>query len=393
MAAPRAPAGRVLTSEPRMDRTSPSATPRPPRVLVATDFLVRYTAGLTRGIADGGAPTRLLTRSHDLEFGGRPGAMHSFVAHALDGRAQHLTLPGRTRELSAAPALARTWASLRRFRPEVVHVQDTIRNDPRLIAAAGVLPGRYALTMHDPSPHPGSRSKRQFRALRRGLVKGAGLIFVHADALRDELIELERPRSPVVVVPHGVDAPEPSPLPERPSVLFFGRIRVYKGLETLLDAMPLLWQRLPETTLTVAGDGDIPDHPVLADARVTLRHEHVPEEDVAGLYGAATCVALPYLQASQSGVGSLAKRYGRATVASALGGLPELVTPELGRLVPPGDPQALAGALHEVLADRRLADAMGRAAAASVVEESGWQRVGELTLDAYERHLLRGRRS
>ena len=189
--------------------------------------------------------------------------------------------------------------------------------------------------------------------------------------------------------PHGVDDPAPSPLPEAPSVLFFGRIQVYKGLETLLDAMPLVWQRLPETTLTVAGGGDLAPHPVLADPRVIVRNEHVPEADVPGLYGGATCVALPYLHASQSGVGSLAKQFDRAMVASDVGGLPELVTPDVGRLVAPGDPAALAGALLEVMVDRRLAETMGRAAAASVVEESGWQRVGELTLEAYARHLPR----
>jgi starch synthase len=357
---------------------------------VATDFLVKYSAGLARGLAEGGAPTRLLTRSHDLEFGGGAGEMRTFVARVLDGRAEHVTVPGRVRELSAVPTLARTWATLRRFRPEVVHLQETIQNDPRLIVVAGALPGRYALTIHDPTPHPGHPERRAaFHRLRRGLVRGAGLIFVHAEALRDEVIEFESPSCPVVVVPHGVDEPAPSPLPDRPSVLFFGRIQVYKGLETLLDAMPLVWRRLPETTLTVAGDGEVAPHPVLADRRVTLRNEHVPERDVPGLYGGATCVALPYLQASQSGVGSLAKQFGRAMVASDVGGLPELVTPDVGRLVAPGDPAALAGALLDVLVDRRLAEAMGRAAAASVVEESGWRRVGELTLEAYERHLPR----
>ena len=232
---------------------------------MATDFLVKYSAGLARGLADGGAPTRLVTRSHDLEFGGRQGEMRAFVARALDGRAEHVTVAGRMRELSAVPALARTWAGLRRFRPEVVHLQETVRNDPRLIAVAGALPGRYALTIHDPTSHPGHPQRRAAdRTLRRGLVKGAGLIFVHAEALREELIEFERPSCPVVVVPHGVEDPAPSPLPEAPSVLFFGRIQVYKGLETLLDAMPLVWQRLPETTLTVAGGGDLAAHPALA---------------------------------------------------------------------------------------------------------------------------------
>lgn len=360
---------------------------------MATDFHLKYAAGLARGVADRGSPVMLLTRPHDLEFGGRPGAMRAHLERVLDGKVQPVFVPGRVRDASLVPALVRIRRSLRRFNADVVHLQDGVLNDARLIPLSGARPGRYALTVHDPNRHPTTaRIPLRSRALRQGLIRGAGLIIVHGDALREEMIELHRPRAPVVVIPHGIDAPSFQPLPSRPSLLFFGRIQVYKGLEVLLDAMPEVWQQAPEVSLTVAGRGDLPAHPALADARVTLRHEHVPEDDLADLYSASTCVVLPYTQASQSGVGSLAKQYGRAVVATAVGALPELVPPTVGRVVAPGDPKALAGAILELVRDRATAEAMGRAAAASAVEDAGWTRVAELTLEAYRLHLLHDRR-
>ena len=96
---------------------------------------------------------------------------------------------------------------------------------------------------------------------------------------------------------------------------------------------------------------------------------------------------LPYRQASQSGVGSEAKRHGRAIVATAVGGLQELVTPDCGRLVPREDVQALAGAIVELVDTPGLAAEMGRRAAASA-EDASWRRVAAKTLAGLSRHLL-----
>jgi glycosyltransferase involved in cell wall biosynthesis len=98
-------------------------------------------------------------------------------------------------------------------------------------------------------------------------------------------------------------------------------------------------------------------------------------------------VVLPYLEASQSGVGSLAKGYGRPLVASAVGGLPELVSDGSGVLVPPGDADALADALDGILGDRARLEEMGRAGLRSLHERAGWPVVGALTVEAYARHL------
>lgn len=367
----------------------PPEPPRP-RVLLTCEWFVKYTAGLARGLAEVGCEVKLLTRDHDLEFGDEEGAMDAFVSAALDGRAEHLTLGGRVREPQFLPAVAALRRRLAAWAPDVVHVQDSLTHDLRLAIASGIPPRRYALTVHDPTPHPGDEQPSpRARFWRRRLRRGADLLFAHSAGMAEELRALGDARRSVVVVPHGFAAAEPAPLPASPSLLFFGRISHYKGLDTLLAAMPRVWQRRPETKLTIAGAGPLPDEgaAILADERVELLHEHVPEAAVPALFASATCAVLPYRQASQSGVGAEAQKFGRAIVATEVGGLPELVTPESGRLVPPEQPAALAEAILEVIDTPGLAERLGRGAAMAV-GEAGWDAVAATTLDAYRRFLL-----
>lgn len=360
-----------------------------PRVVLGCDFFLKYTVGLARGLTELGCDVTLLTRDHDWEFGGEPGAMRAHVEGVLGDRVCHEQIHGRFREVGTWRSALAERRARHRVPPDVVHVQDSVRNDARIPLAAGARPDRFALTLHDVHPHPGDPpNPRHHHAVAHTIIKLAAVTFVHADVLRDELIEKHRPRGGVVVVPHGVDPPDPQPLPERPGILFFGRVSHYKGLDVLLDAMPQVWRALPEVRLTVAGEGELPAHAVLADERVHVRNDHVPERDLNGLFGQATVVAMPYREASQSGVGSTAKRFGRATVVSEVGGLPELAADGSGRLVPPEDPAALAAGLVDVISTPGLAERMGRAGGATIEAESGWHRIAELTLAAYERYVI-----
>lgn len=349
---------------------------------------------LAGGLSRAGTSVALLGRDHDEEFGDRPGAAAEFVAAATGPAVRRCTIAGRVRSPRALGGVLRTRRTLRRFGADIVHLQESIGNDVRLIYASGARPRRFALTIHDPVRHPGEAASHSSALGNRALVRSAGLIFVHGDALRDELIEVARPRAPIVVVPHGVDpvASEPASLPQRPSILFFGRLGHYKGVDVLLDAMAAVWAEQPEAGLTIAGAGELADHPALADRRVTLRVEHVPDAELPSLFAAATCVALPYRQASQSGVGALAKRYARGLVVSAVGGLPELVADGSGLTVPAEDPAALARALLGPLGDRALAERLGRAGHETALAGADWDSVAAITMAAYEEHLLAPRR-
>jgi len=361
------------------------------RVVLACDFFLRYTAMLAGGLSRAGSNVALMSRDHDFEFGGETGAGRDFVHRAAGSGVAHRMLPGRVRSPRGWKHALRLRQETQGFAPDVVHLQESIGNDVRLLLATDVRPGRFALTIHDPVRHPGDRSSWAIGQANRALVRFAGLIFVHGEALREELVRLFAPPAPIVVVPHGVDAERVSPLPDRPSILFFGRLSHYKGLDILLDAMEDVWRELPATTLTIAGAGEIEDHPAFSDQRVELRREHIPDAAVSRLIDGAGCVALPYRQASQSGVGALAKAHGRPLVASAVGGLPELISDGSGLLVPPEDSSALAQALVAVLADGDLAGRLGAAGARTATRDSSWDAVAARTLAAYREHLLAAR--
>lgn len=362
------------------------------KILLACEWFVKYTAGLARGLADAGCDVVLLTRDHDHEFGDGPGAMREYVDATLAGRARHVVLPGRVRDPARLRAAVRIRRGMAAWAPDVVHVQDSLTSDALLAFATGLSRGHYALTIHDPAPHLGEGGHDiRTRTARRLLFGGAGLIFVHAKVLAEEVAARPEVKAPIEVIPHGFAAAPPAPLPSRPSLLFFGRVILYKGVDTLLEAMPHVWERIPEVTLTVAGSHDVGIElpaAVLADPRVTIRDEHVPEAEVSALFAAASLVVLPYRGATQSGVGADAKRFGRGMIATQVGGLPEAVTPDLGRLVAADDPPALAAAIVEVLEDPELVARFAAAAAATSGES--WDDIAVATVAAYRRHLLKG---
>ncbi len=151
-------------------------------------------------------------------------------------------------------------------------------------------------------------------------------------------------RTPIVVIPHGTTPrAEPREPPTSASVLLFGRLEQYKGVEVLAAAMPLVWERRPEVRFVVAGAGEAA-RLVPADPRVSLRARYIAEDEVGTLLAEATLVALPYTQASQSGVGLLAIADGVPVVVSDLGALPELAY-DRSFVAAPGDPVALAEAI------------------------------------------------
>lgn len=359
-----------------------------PKVLLAGDWFMKYAGGLAGGMLEAGASPVLLTRDHAEEFGGDEAEMTAHIAELAPGVPVWM-LEGRMRDVRSLNATRRMIGRRRHWRPDAVHFQEAVEDDPRLLLAAGARRGRYAYTVHDPVIHPGdSQPSRHARILRRYLLRHARIVFVHADSLADELREVEHVHGVIEVVPHGAETRSLAPMPADPGILFFGRMSEYKGLDVLLDALPSIRASVPGARLLIAGDGPLPDHSGLAGEGVELRHGHVPESEIAELFAAATVVALPYVQASQSGVGSLAKSHGRAMVVTSVGGLPELVADGSGLVVPPQNSAELADAICSLLTDTERARTMGQIGAGSAAGLASWPMVAETTLAAYERHGL-----
>ena len=169
------------------------------------------------------------------------------------------------------------------------------------------------------------------------------------------------------------EAPEPAPPPTGTTLLFFGLIREYKGLDVLVRALA----DIPGARLVVAGDPVDSVEPARAAARelevedrIEWRLGYVPDPEVPGLFEQAAVVVLPYRQLDSSGVLATAIGYGRPVVVTDVGSLGEQVRAfGAGRVVPPDDPAALAQACNELLqsaSELERAAAGAREAAASL---------------------------
>jgi glycosyltransferase involved in cell wall biosynthesis len=123
-----------------------------------------------------------------------------------------------------------------------------------------------------------------------------------------------------------------------------------------------------------------------ASCRATVRFvpRFITDPEIAAYFRRADLVVLPYRAIEQSGVLYTALAFARPIVASEVGGFGE-VAAETGalRLVPPGDPKALATALTELLADAGAREALARAAAAAATGVYSWDAVAERTLEVY----------
>jgi glycosyltransferase involved in cell wall biosynthesis len=233
------------------------------------------------------------------------------------------------------------WRLVRRIEqldPDVVHVQWLPR--PELdLRWLRRLQRPTALTAHDVVP----RREGALPAWREAL-GAVDRVIVHSQRAAEQLREFN-PQ----VIRHPVFGGKPLGPPQGKTLLFFGLIREYKGLDVLLRALPLI----PEARLIVAGDPLGPIEPQQRD-RVEWRLRYIGEDEVAELMEQAALVVLPYRKLDSSGVLATAIGYRRPVVVSDVGSLGEIVREfEAGLVVPPGDEAALAAACSSLLGDER----------------------------------------
>jgi glycosyltransferase involved in cell wall biosynthesis len=140
------------------------------------------------------------------------------------------------------------------------------------------------------------------------------------------------------------------------ALLFFGFVREYKGLKTLLKALPNVI-KTKDVTLLVVGEF-WKDKEMYLDMiqelgiphAVMIIDKYVPNEELGTYFRAADLVVQPYASVSGSGVCQLAYGFGRPVIATDIGSLREVIQDRInGRIVPIGDPKALAEAILESL--------------------------------------------
>lgn len=269
------------------------------------------------------------------------------------------------------------------YRAEIVGTRAALR-----VAAMGLPRPFVVSTVHS------SRVRRATdRALLAELTPHMDRLVAVSAAMERKIAREGRRGAPVVRIDNGVDleryesqAPcctlgdEFGFPPGSPLVGVVARLEPEKGHPTLLDAWPGVLGDVPEARLLVVGEGSRrealeaqaarlgllgrPGSPragsrgVAGDARVVFTGRR---DDIPAVVAALDVAVLPSYREAQ-GVSLLeAMALARPIVASEVGGIPEFVEHEVtGLLVPPRDPDALAGAITRLLRDHPLADTLGR---------------------------------
>jgi glycosyltransferase involved in cell wall biosynthesis len=251
-------------------------------------------------------------------------------------------------------------------------------------------------TIHDASTHPGDYRK-PFLSWQW---HRASHIIVHAESIRHQMISthgLDADR--VVVIPHGAlnfyrAWAEEEVLEQENFVLFFGRISEYKGLQFLIEAEPLISAQVPGVRIVIAGEGepfDRYERMMVHRDRFIIHNYHIPDEQVASLFQQASVVVLPYVEASQSGVATIAFAFGKPVVATTVGGLPEMIQDGgTGYLVPPRDASRLAEAVVSLLKSPELRRKMGYRAHELAEAGLSWPAIAQQTLEVYQQAAAQG---
>jgi starch synthase len=288
---------------------------------------------------------------------------------------------------------------LRGFNPDVIHYQA----GHLWFNLAWPALGRYPLvvTIHETRHHLGdAESKRTPQRVMDIGYRRADRIVVHGQRLRDDAVaDLGIPRVRIDVIPAVPDVVLPPGMTATGSeddgrtVLFFGRIWTYKGLDYLIRAEPSITERVPDARIVIAGVGEDFERyrrEMVHPERFVVHNRFIPDAEMVELFRRATVVVLPYVDGSISGVVPVACTFGKPVVATDVGILPEMVEHDrTGLVVPPRDAGALADAIVRLLHDEDLRRRLGRQAADRAATVFAPDAVAGLYLQTY-RHAAGG---
>jgi glycosyltransferase involved in cell wall biosynthesis len=232
-----------------------------------------------------------------------------------------------------------------------------------------------AITLHDVQhldlPHLFSRGERAFRSLAyHRSARAARVVIVPSAFVRDravELLSLDAGR--IRVVHHGIDHERFSPdgEPREPFLLYPARPWPHKNHARLYEAFARVRRDRPELRLVLTGGGHGSDFPDGVEAR-----GNVSLDELVSLYRRAAAVVFPSLYEGFGLPPLEAMACGCPVACSVAASLPE-VCGDAARYFPPNDPEEMAAAVEDVLADEARWSAKGIAHAAGFTwERSAW---------------------
>jgi glycosyltransferase involved in cell wall biosynthesis len=280
--------------------------------------------------------------------------------------------------VNAIAQQARLARDIRRSGTEIVHAYSFYGNvfaiPPARLATAPVV----IASIRDRGAYltPGQQ------AVQRQVCRLADCVLVNADAVKDWLVAQGYNPEKIVVIRNGVDLRYCDHPPDilrirrelgvpagAPLVAVASRLNRLKGIDHFLEAAAIVGQRRPDVRFLVIGEPNPSDRAYLdvltrLAERLGIRDRVVftgLRTDVPVLLACAAVSVMPSLNEALPNVLLESMAAAAPVVATRVGGTPEAVQDGVtGMLVPPGDPRALARAIHQLLADPELAARLGQ---------------------------------
>jgi len=261
-----------------------------------------------------------------------------------------------------------TFAEARRTRAEVIHAQWAIPSGLMAVWAGGLLGIPVVVTVHRADLVMGLEGPAIARRLMAYALRRAASVIVVSEAQTAQVadgfdVSAERIR----VIPMGADTELFAPgsrsearaalsLADAPTVLFVGGLTEVKGVRELIAAFTLLRERVPGVQLLLAGDGPLRSEleragGITSGAESVRFLGSVAHDELPALMNAADVLVLPSHSEGLPVVLMEAAAVGLPVVATDVGGSAQMVALNpASRLIAPGEPEAIADALGEVLA-------------------------------------------
>lgn len=355
--------------------------------------------------------TRVAAAGHEVDlwaFAGQSSpAWSSFAVHTP----RHVPVRGLAGPSYSTALLANVLWHVRRHRPDAIQVRVSQLTVPVALALCRLSTVPVVIEMTGPIAEEAalygvSEPKvALIRSLSKRALQAADAVVAVTDGIKRQLIaEYGVAEQAVHIIGNGVNTeffrPRPSAeargrlgLETRgPIVGFVGNLHRWQGTEYLIEATPAIINAVPGAEIHVVGDGVARESLERSATQLGVRdrvvfHGQVPYGDVPDFIAACDVLVAPLVPkpTGDSGYSPL-KLFeylasGRPVVASRLEGLEVVEREGLGRLVPPGDADALARAVIELLTDDRARAEMGDQARAIALERFGWDRASERTIE------------
>jgi len=285
---------------------------------------------------------------------------------------------------------------------DIIHIQGfNLINFLIVIFSRLITNFRIVTTFHDIEFHQGYENICN-RLTKFCLEKISDAIFVHGKKLKKILKKrIEKDKIHAIPMPEHNTAPMEKyinnlNLDEENTLLFFGWITYYKGIEYLIRASEIVKRIIPDLKVIIAGrvgKGKYDAENFKKIKRMTkdknyfeLYPHYIPWDFAAELFMRSKIVILPYIECSQSGVVPVAYKFKKPVIATDVGALSEIVEDgKTGFIVPPRDVKSLANKIIKLLKNEKLRTKMGEEGFEKLKNDLSWDNVAKIAFKVYKK--------